>query len=173
MPTRIGTSHFRSLMSANRYYAKQHVGLLNVKRKVDAGEIHIGKPEVPANHRCYLDSDGRYWLEELPSKLPKDLPHIRFIVETVTSERDRNGNCYHFARVTSTVTGKTLCIAEVGGTTNARWIVTRSVSNDGHYPVHTVETTLPKRQWQHCVPKDAPRENDVTFDMIRALETRG
>ena len=36
------------------------------------------------------------------------MPQIRFIIHTVSSARDRNGNCYHFSRVTSTITGRSM-----------------------------------------------------------------
>lgn len=60
-----GTSHFVSLGAAQRYYEPYEGGILNavraVNRKMDAGEIHIGKPELKVGETLSVIRDeGRY-----------------------------------------------------------------------------------------------------------------
>lgn len=95
-------------------------------------------------------------------------PKIRFIVETITSERDRNGNCYHFARITSTLTGRSLSV-QVGGNGNARALV--KAVGDTWDSLHSVEITIPKRQWQqHASEAVSMYEHEIRGLDILALE---
>lgn len=61
--TTTGTHHFRSMDDAVRYYATYGDDLAEVQRKLDTGEIAIGKPRV-WNGRLIsewiVDEDGRY-----------------------------------------------------------------------------------------------------------------
>jgi hypothetical protein len=60
--TRYGTSHFVTLAAAAQYYGSIEAA----RRKLAAGEIHIGRPEVKPGERLRLDqSEGRYFIEEL------------------------------------------------------------------------------------------------------------
>ncbi len=96
-------------------------------------------------------------------------PKIRFIVETCSSATDKNGNRYHFACVTSTVTGKRLSFLS-GAESNARGLVGRALgTQEGLY---NTEYTLPKRQWQATANSIARHENTVTEADILALEGR-
>jgi hypothetical protein len=97
---------------------------------------------------------------------------IRFICETFTSERDRNGNCYHFAVITSTSTGKRLVIKGVGGESNARYLMSKLLGRTTGERVYSTEVVLPKRQWQRRESNllDAKWEHEVTGKMIQALE---
>ena len=72
---------------------------------------------------------------------------IRAIVHTFTSERDRNGNCYHAARVTNTDTGASITIGHVGGQQNASAEVRRLLGFN-HEGVYLVEEVIPIRQFQ-------------------------
>ena len=43
-PTRIGTSYFKSISDAVRYYRDYDLDREDVMEKIRKGEIHIGKP---------------------------------------------------------------------------------------------------------------------------------
>lgn len=65
-----GTANFVSLASAVSYYWAQGYGDTEkatreiVKEKLAAGEIHIGKPEVPAGGKLFvIDHGTRYAIE--------------------------------------------------------------------------------------------------------------
>ena len=61
---RVGTSYFKTLYAAYEYYDSQCIDIEEVDRKIDQGEIHIGKPEVPDGAKLLLDrSEGRYIIE--------------------------------------------------------------------------------------------------------------
>lgn len=66
-----GTAHFVSVLKAIRYYYSQGMGRTEreaaslVDQKLLAGEIHIGKPDLPAGAKLILLDDGcRYGIEE-------------------------------------------------------------------------------------------------------------
>lgn len=175
---RVGTSHFASLVSAQVYYAKQGFDLEAVKAKVDSGEIHIGPPNYGAREHLSIDSDGRYHIEDSQPKSVKPRarqsvarkPAIRFIVHTVTSERDRYGNCYRFTTVRSTITGKTLTVTDVGGDGN---IPGKLVNFTGTWDsMDKTESAMPKRLFKAA---ESSRDNRVpehllTEDMFAKLE---
>lgn len=61
----IGTSHFISLGAAQRYYAPYEGGIEDAvhaaNRKLDAGEIHIGKPSLKVGETLsVVPGEGRY-----------------------------------------------------------------------------------------------------------------
>ena len=102
---------------------------------------------------------------------------IKWIVHTTTSERDYNGNCYHFARITSTKTGKSIVIDHVGGERNAVGLLFRT-PEDGAKPVandwseiYDHQTVIGKRDWQRMnkFANGKIYEHDVTPKMLRAL----
>lgn len=63
---RIGTSYFPHINAARRYYAPYGFDNEGVYAKIKAGEIHIGKPDVKAGQRVYLnESEGRYFIEDV------------------------------------------------------------------------------------------------------------
>lgn len=80
---RTGTSYFKTLADAMRYYAPYYDDIQNtpefleaiadleaIAEKMREGSIHIGPPpatKVPNFCKLYLDSDNRYWLEEVKS----------------------------------------------------------------------------------------------------------
>lgn len=101
-------------------------------------------------------------------------PTIRFIVEQVSSARDRNGNCYHFAHITSTTTGKRLTIVDCGRG-NPKNLACRALDLEKHpnvwAAVHCVESEIPIRQWQNAVKHFKRRyEHEITLQDILALE---
>lgn len=98
---------------------------------------------------------------------------IRFLVHTVSSKTDINGNRYHYAVITSTETGRTLCVKNLGGDSNGRHLVRRAL--DTWEGIHNEETSLPIREWQrrHKSQKEngALYEHEITPEMILALES--
>lgn len=64
---RVGTSHFVSKLKAIRYY-RDYEGdgaAAAVDRKLAAGEIHIGKPELkPGQKLNIIDNGTRYEIED-------------------------------------------------------------------------------------------------------------
>lgn len=162
MSTRIGTNHFISFAAAVKYYAMYGCDVAEVQRKIADKEIAIGKP-ADKGGGIGIDSDGLYYYVDFR-------PAIRFIVHTVTSERDSNGNTYHFATVRSTITGKTLNVVGVGGSSNVPGRVMK-VAGDWDC-LDCSDTILPKRQHQF-IEKRLPSgvmEHLLTAEMIANLE---
>ncbi len=59
--TSIGTSHFKDLYSAYRYYAPYGYNDKDVDRKISEGEIHIGAPTLkPGETLSMIDNGTRY-----------------------------------------------------------------------------------------------------------------
>ena len=63
--TFIGTAYFVNEKSAIDYYAKQETDEASVKEYIEEGLICIGKPTNTKIHDLSIDSDGRYWSNEL------------------------------------------------------------------------------------------------------------
>lgn len=102
----------------------------------------------------------------------KIMPHIRFLVHTVSSKPDGNGNRYHWCSITSTLTGRTLNVRDIGET-NGPLLVSqflREVMPSCWDAMHCTSATTGYRQWGQSVPSSAVYENHVTADTIRALE---
>lgn len=99
---------------------------------------------------------------------------IRFIATTYTSEQDRYGNCFHYARITSTLTGKYLWVRNVGGDNNARILVQHALNPEHleHSACYEVHIMLPKRKWQACEPVNSYYESEVTPALILNLEAQ-
>lgn len=56
-----GTSYFVSLEAAYRYYAEYRLYPPDVRTKVEAGEIHIGKPTLLSGEKLIIiDNSQRY-----------------------------------------------------------------------------------------------------------------
>jgi hypothetical protein len=64
MTTMIGTSHFVSLMRALAYYEPYGLDAADVKAKIEAGEIHIGKPTTKPGETLRLNDEGRYIIHD-------------------------------------------------------------------------------------------------------------
>jgi hypothetical protein len=56
-----GTSYFPTTADAYRYYAAMGETLRGVCDKIDAGEIHIGKPPLKAGETLQLIDDRTRW----------------------------------------------------------------------------------------------------------------
>ena len=112
---------------------------------------------------------------------------IKYIVHTTSSLRDYNGNCYHFARITSVKTKKSLVISDVGGESNATALLFRKDDNgkalaSSWEEIYSVQTWEKKRDWQRMNNfangfdgSDISRsvsEWKVTPAMIRALNRK-
>lgn len=103
------------------------------------------------------------------------VPAVRFIVHTVTSKPDSSGNRYHWARITSTITGRTMMIRDVGGENNTRIDVQRALQSIGAhctYPsVIDYSAEIPIRQWEGALRNaETVFGPDLTSDMILDLE---
>lgn len=98
------------------------------------------------------------------------LPRIRFIVDTYTSARNRSGNCYHWSRITSTLTGKSLALSNVGGEQNTAYDVRKALGDtpDAWAAVVSSQHVIPRKYWSP--PKEARYSGDVTAADILALE---
>ena len=101
---------------------------------------------------------------------------IRFLVHTVSSRVDVNGNCYHYAIITSAASGRTLTVKNLGGEDNAQGLVRRCFDSWEDAGLHrTHEERVPIRQFnaRHKAQKEeggALYEHEITPEMIRALE---
>jgi hypothetical protein len=100
---------------------------------------------------------------------------IRFILEIVSSRVDRAGNTYHWARITSTATGRDLVISDIGGPSNARSHLRKFVPGLDFGEIFSVESTLGVRDWkrsQALANGGRPiYEHDLTPAMFAALES--
>ena len=67
----IGTSYFKDLESAIKYYKDYDCNKTAVLYKIKCGEIHIGKPELKSNEVLLLNKEeGRYFINVKTSNLP-------------------------------------------------------------------------------------------------------
>jgi hypothetical protein len=101
---------------------------------------------------------------------------IKYIVETTSSLRDYNGNCYHFARITSTKTKKSLVISSVGGSSNATGLLFRLKLANDWSELYSTEKWEANRDWQrlnkYASESKPVYEHDVTATMIRRLNRK-
>ena len=101
-------------------------------------------------------------------------PAVRFIVEVVSSKSDANGNRSHFARLTSTKTGKRLTVRDLGGPGNMSFLLCRLLgrSFNPNYPnVYSTETTLGVRNWRRAAGRhNGFYEHELTAEHVLALE---
>ncbi len=72
---------------------------------------------------------------------------IKYIVDTFSSERDVNGNRYHYSWIISTATGHRLAVRNVGGDDNVRIALWNLLNLDGSQ-VFATQHHLPKREWK-------------------------
>lgn len=95
---------------------------------------------------------------------------IRFIVDTVSSEFDRNGNRSHFARITSTKTGRGVCL-ESDGVNNAVHVLRKAGIEWAE--IHATDCTIPRKDWREAVKQCAGSvEREESRETILALENR-
>jgi hypothetical protein len=65
-----GTSHFVSFEKAVSYYKDYDFDAADVRRKIGAGEIHIGKPAITDNQKLKINDEGRYVIAEIDRSEP-------------------------------------------------------------------------------------------------------
>lgn len=94
---------------------------------------------------------------------------IRFIVETVTSMTDACGNRYHFATITSTLTGKSVRF-EADGSNNAASIAYRITKDWG--ALYCIGYEVPKTEWKRMAKSITLYEHMLTTPSaeVAALE---
>ncbi len=64
----IGTAYFKDEQAAKAYYYYMDDPSTAYKRKLESGEIHIGKPPIQPGDKILLNQEeGRYFIE-VPSK---------------------------------------------------------------------------------------------------------
>ncbi len=97
---------------------------------------------------------------------------ISIIVVTYSSERDRNGNTYHWARFYSPTRGRDISVAcEVGAEGNANG--TACDLANGWAGTLCMQSVLPYREWQRSRPDGLRYEGDKTvLRDLRALMPR-
>lgn len=77
----IGTSYFRSLPDAVKYYKPYGENTTSVKYKIKMGEIHIGRPKIKNNEHLLLNKEeGRYFIYPKTSNLPIIYDSPNFII---------------------------------------------------------------------------------------------
>ena len=112
---------------------------------------------------------------------------IKYIVHTTSSYSDLNGNTYHFARITSTKTKKSILITDVGGTENAVSILFKKDDKGkalaaNFSEIYTVNVWEKRREWNRLKKfangfdgsdiSGTVSEWKVTPAMIRALNRK-
>lgn len=101
---------------------------------------------------------------------------IKYIVHTVCSESDSDGNIYRYANITSTKQKKMLTVSNVGGDENivAKLFELGAISDWDE--VYSVNSTKPVREWRRWSASAAeePRllESQLTMTMLRRLSRR-
>lgn len=98
---------------------------------------------------------------------------IKFIVDTTSSKTDVNGNRYHFATITSALTGKTLRVKSVGGDSNAVGLV-RNIACAGWDEIHSTQSEMAIRPFRHARDFHLPGakyEHEITLADFEAMET--
>jgi hypothetical protein len=103
------------------------------------------------------------------------LPSVRFIIDTYCSLPQRaTGNVDRWARITSTVSGRTLCVSTVGGSQNIPHAVYNALDPErpGNFDVwswmHYGEHDIPRSLFRQ--PENGVYEGDLTPEMILQLE---
>ena len=97
-------------------------------------------------------------------------PAVRFIVETIASAADRDGNIYRYGVITATTTGRRLLVSSVGGDENLTYMARRAIDASGYPTVYAIPVTIPKTLWKRKNPSSAPMEHEISDDDIRNLE---
>lgn len=103
--------------------------------------------------------------------MPKPTP-ITIIAITYSSERDRNGNTYHWARFINPQRGRHVAVVcEVGAASNADGIACTLA--DGWEGTFCLQVTQPIREWRQYRPDGLRYEGDPSVARdLRALMPR-
>ena len=75
---------------------------------------------------------------------------IRFLVDTVSSLTDVNGNRYHFATITSTKSREIVRVKDIGGENNARALV-RKFTGAEFSEIYSTRAELKIRDFDHAL----------------------
>jgi hypothetical protein len=99
---------------------------------------------------------------------------IRFVVQTMVSAPDINGNRSRFARITSTATGRSMVIDDVGGDENAPHMVMRAMDCGYDAVMSIVQDHIPRKLFRamraNAVSETPRYENALTWETLVALE---
>lgn len=93
---------------------------------------------------------------------------IKFIIETYSSKRDTNGNTYYCARIKSTITRNSLCVASLDYRRQAldKLCDTLGVDAFDVYQVNHVD--VPKREFKQLEEqRDGVYPHMVNYDLLR------
>ena len=106
---------------------------------------------------------------------------IKYIIHTISSYNDYYGNSYHFSRITSTKTGKSL-VVDVSSVSNVQHLLFRRNENSkpivtNPREIYSVQSWEKKREWERkrkSAGKFVRRyyEGDVTATMNRRLNRK-
>ena len=100
---------------------------------------------------------------------------IKYIVETTSTWHATNGYSSSFARITSTKSGKSLVIDDVGGRSNAAGLLVRlgvAANWSEIYDTQTYEDSVRSFNRQAKYASQGLYENTVTAAMIRKLNRK-
>lgn len=101
-------------------------------------------------------------------------PAVRFIIDTYCSLPDRSGNVSRWARIVSTMSGRSLNVRDVGGSQNIPHAVYKVLDSErpANFDVwswmHYGEHDIPRKLFSP--PEDAIYEGALTADLVRGLE---
>lgn len=96
---------------------------------------------------------------------------VRFIIDIYTSKRDRNGNTYTAAQLTSTLSGKSLWM-HAHSDSNARIAVGKAADKFVSEFCHVTEQTVGYREVMKLRDIANHGEEDITAEVLANLETR-
>lgn len=104
-----------------------------------------------------------------------EFPVVRFIIDTYCKAPDRYGNVSRWSRITSTVSGRTLNVLNVGGAQNVPGDVYKAIDNrDANFDpwscMHYGEHEIPRSLFRE--PKEGVYESSLTAEVILELERR-
>lgn len=99
---------------------------------------------------------------------------IRFVIQTMVSASDINGNRYRFARITATETGRSMTIDDVGGDENAPLMVMRALDAGYGSVLSIVQDGIPRKRFnqmrRHFCGAIPRYEAAISFESLVALE---
>jgi hypothetical protein len=99
---------------------------------------------------------------------------IRFIVHTVTSRRDKYGNCRIYALVTSVKSARTLVVSTLR---HSIAFLIRELLDGYTWRLYEFSTTLGMREWKerfeaHKTIEGVVRDDSLTAEMLETLEDK-
>lgn len=94
---------------------------------------------------------------------------IKYIVHTISSLRDVNGNCYHYAIVTSVKSGISIAISSYGSD-NARYDILAANPKLKHENIFCVQSFEAKKEWKRMEKYAKPSYKKLTIKDLRNLD---